>query len=54
MIPWDDNEVVRRLADGEDPWTIDPEYGCTNPLTGYFPVAEVEAERKRRNGDDDV
>lgn len=44
----DDAEIVRRLADGEDPWVIDPEHGCTNPLTGYFPAAEVEAELRRR------
>jgi hypothetical protein len=41
-------EIVRRLANGEDPWDIDPEYGCTNPLTGYFPSTEVAAERARR------
>lgn len=44
----DENDVVRRLADGEDPWVIDPEHGCTNPLTGYFPSAEVEREKRRR------
>lgn len=43
----DETEIVRRLVDGEDPWVIDPEYGCTNPLTGYFPSAEVAAERVR-------
>ena len=36
-----DEEIVRRLAAGEDPWKIDPEYGCTNPLTGYYPAQEV-------------
>jgi hypothetical protein len=43
-----DEEFVRRLADGEDPWVIDPEYGCTNPLTGYFPAREVAAELEAR------
>ncbi len=44
----DDDEIVRRLADGEDPWVIDPDYGCTNPLTGYYPYAEVAEELARR------
>lgn len=44
----DDAEIIRRLADGEDPWVIDPDNGCANPLTGYFPFAEVQAEKKRR------
>jgi hypothetical protein len=39
----DDREIIERLANGEDPWAIDPEYGCTNPLTGYYPAAEVKA-----------
>lgn len=39
----DDEEIVRRLAAGEDPWVIDPDHGCTNPLTGYFPQREVDA-----------
>lgn len=44
----EERAIVCRLVDGEDPWKIDPEYGCTNPLTGYYPSAEVEAERKFR------
>lgn len=43
-----DEDIIRRLADGEDPWKIDPEHGCANPLTGYFPAQEVEAEKERR------
>lgn len=45
-----ESEVIRRLADGESPWTIDPDYGCTNPLSGYFPSDEVAEELKRRAG----
>lgn len=43
-----DEEMVRRLAAGEDPYSIDPEHGCMNPLTGYYPHHEVEAEKSRR------
>src|SRR3954463_11330455 len=49
-----DEEIVRRLADGEDPWVIDPDYGCANPLTGYFPVREVAEELERRGVDVDL
>lgn len=43
-----ESETIRRLANGEDPWAIDPDYGCSNPLTGYFPSDEVAEELERR------
>lgn len=39
--------MVERLARGEDPWVIDPKHGCRNPATGYYPSVEVEACRRR-------
>ena len=48
MAELTDAEMIRRLADGEDRWVIDPEHGCTNPLTGYYPATEVQAEKQRR------
>jgi hypothetical protein len=44
-----ESDIIRRLADGEDPWTVDPDHGCSNPLTGYFPASEVAAELARQS-----
>lgn len=39
--------MIVRLAQGENPWAIDPEHGCRNPVTGYYPQVEVEACQRR-------